>query len=245
MSSLKAAVKGHQKTHRERSQVTGRKHLGLLEKRKDYVLRAKDFHRKEKTLKTLKKKASEKNPDEFYFQMINKKTKEGVHIKERANVQYTQDQIKLLKTQDINYINLKKNTETKKIEKLQANLHLTEEADSQKRTHIFFVDSKQEVKNFDVAKRLNTVPELLTRTHNIPTVDMLHKANFCKNENQQSNLKKNAYKELQNRIEREKQLSQARHELFLQRQLMGKGTVRKRRKNDGGTTYRWKKIRKR
>jgi hypothetical protein len=63
------------RTHRERAQPASRKKLGLLEKHKDYVLRARDYHRKEKRIKSLREKARDRNPDEFYFGMINKKTK--------------------------------------------------------------------------------------------------------------------------------------------------------------------------
>jgi U3 small nucleolar RNA-associated protein 11 len=56
---LKQAVR--QTNYRERSQLSSRKHLGLLEKKKDYVVRAKDYHRKQDALKGLKVKASEKN----------------------------------------------------------------------------------------------------------------------------------------------------------------------------------------
>ena len=62
------------RAHRERAQPAAREKLGLLEKKKDYLLRAKDFHRKEKRLKAMRAKAAMKNPDEFYFGMINATT---------------------------------------------------------------------------------------------------------------------------------------------------------------------------
>jgi hypothetical protein len=48
---------------------------GLLEKHKDYVLRARDFQRKQGALKQLRHKAAMRNPDEFYFAMQTSKTK--------------------------------------------------------------------------------------------------------------------------------------------------------------------------
>ncbi len=75
MASLKNAFRS--KAHKERSQPAKRRKLGLLEKHKDYVLRAKDFHFKEKRVKALKEKASFRNPDEFYFGMTNAQTQVG------------------------------------------------------------------------------------------------------------------------------------------------------------------------
>lgn len=63
------------KKYRERSQLSGRKHLGFLEKKQDYQKRSKSFHAKEEKLKKLKLKAALKNPDEFYHKMINAKIK--------------------------------------------------------------------------------------------------------------------------------------------------------------------------
>lgn len=49
--------------------------MGLLEKHKDYVLRARDYNKKQKRLRALQLKAAFKNPDEFYFKMQTTKTK--------------------------------------------------------------------------------------------------------------------------------------------------------------------------
>ena len=94
------------RAHRERSQPSARKKFGLLEKHKDYVERATDYKKKQKFLKTLKKKASEKNPDEFYFKMHSSKVDNGLHTKLVKSLD--NDTVKLLKTQDLGYIVYKK-----------------------------------------------------------------------------------------------------------------------------------------
>ena len=56
--------------------------LGLLEKHGDYKARADDHHRKQATLASLRRKAEQRNPDEFYFAMERQKTRGGVHVTE-------------------------------------------------------------------------------------------------------------------------------------------------------------------
>uniref|UniRef100_A0A2P2M400 U3 small nucleolar RNA-associated protein 11 n=1 Tax=Rhizophora mucronata TaxID=61149 RepID=A0A2P2M400_RHIMU len=77
MSSFRNAIP--RRAHKERAQPHSRKKFGLLEKHKDYVIRAKAFHKKEETLQRLREKAALRNPDEFYFKMIKTRTVDGVH----------------------------------------------------------------------------------------------------------------------------------------------------------------------
>jgi len=69
MSSLRRAVSA--RTYKERHQPRDRQRFGLLEKHKDYVLRARNFHEKENALLKLREKAALRNPDEFYYRMLN------------------------------------------------------------------------------------------------------------------------------------------------------------------------------
>ncbi len=65
-------------------------------------------------LQTLRRKAEERNPDEFYFAMEHAKTRDGVHVvKSTEPNKYSQEELRLMKTQDINYLTLKAQTEAK------------------------------------------------------------------------------------------------------------------------------------
>jgi U3 small nucleolar RNA-associated protein 11 len=72
MSSLRNSL--HRRNHKERSQLSHRSKLGLLEKHKDYVLRARDYHSKQDRITRLRQKAADRNKDEFYFGMVNQRT---------------------------------------------------------------------------------------------------------------------------------------------------------------------------
>ncbi len=91
-----------------------RSKYGLLEKKKDYRQRARDFHRKDNALKALRRKAEERNPDEFYFGMESARTKDGVHVVPTSEAnKYSQAELALMKTQDASYLRAKAQTEAK------------------------------------------------------------------------------------------------------------------------------------
>nr|CAG8440380.1 8453_t:CDS:2 [Entrophospora candida]CAG8476327.1 7593_t:CDS:2 [Entrophospora candida] len=262
MSSLRNAVQ--RRNHKERSQLHSRKRYGLLEKHKDYVLRARDYHSKQERLKKLREKAYFRNPDEFYFKMINSKTKEGVHIQERNNA-FSGDMIKLLKSQDLNYVKTQHDLGQKKIEKLKNEIHFIEPnlkkeiddkklnllKDQDKQQHIIFVDTKEEARSFDIVKHFETLPELMDRKFNRPRVETLKKIAIInapddEHEIQKLNRQKlKKYKELIARMERQEELKRAEMELQTQKNLMGKGRRRKVGVDKNGLAiFKWKNDRK-
>jgi len=108
------------RSHRERAQPHSRTRKGLLEKRKDYVLRSQDYKRKQSAIKRLSEKAAEKNPDEFYFGMVSHRTKGGIAIANRPGSESLGiKEVKPLKMQDMAYLRTVRNIERRRIEKLQ------------------------------------------------------------------------------------------------------------------------------
>ncbi|KAM5355108.1 hypothetical protein ACJ41O_001754 [Fusarium nematophilum] len=133
MSSMRNAVA--RRPHRERAQPLERRRLGLLEKHKDYSLRAKDFNKKKAQLKALRDKASERNEDEFYFGMMSRKGP-GSRIKDgkrwsgtvegdRGNRAMDVDTVRLLKTQDIGYVRTMRQVVSKEVARLEEQVVLT------------------------------------------------------------------------------------------------------------------------
>ncbi|XP_073067225.1 probable U3 small nucleolar RNA-associated protein 11 [Primulina eburnea] len=148
MSSLRNAIP--RKAHKERAQHLRRK-FGLLEKHKDYVIRARAYHQKEQTLLKLKEKAALRNPDKFYFKMIKTKTVGGVHKPESQANKYTNEELMLMKTQDIGYILQKLQTEKKKIERLNGMLHSLDNQSSSK--HVYYAGNREEAR--EVRKKVS------------------------------------------------------------------------------------------
>ncbi|XP_022098224.1 probable U3 small nucleolar RNA-associated protein 11 [Acanthaster planci] len=195
MSSFKKAAKSAQKTYKERSQPASRHNLGLLEKKKDYKLRAKDYHEKQNKLKKLRRKALFRNPDEFYFKMVSSRLEDGVHKRLKKEETVTAEQEKLMATQDKKYVNYKLAVETKKIEKLRSTLHLVEEVtEKPQNKHIFFVDTKEEVDSFDITSHLGKLQSATSPPLDETSEDILEMEKAKK------------YRELSQRKKRQKEL---------------------------------------
>jgi len=172
MSSLRNAVK--RKTHKERAQLAHRRRLGPLEKKKDYKVRATHFHKNEKKLRALRRRADFRNPDEFYFKMVSTRTKDGVHMTEREKPD--EDITKLIRTQNIAYLRLHDEIEESKIRKLKERLHflndpLQGDVPAPENVHLVFLSDDEEEEDveesataassvavlpFEQAKRLDT-----------------------------------------------------------------------------------------
>ena len=267
MSSLRNAVK--RVTHKERSQPRARNHLGLLEKKKDYKRRAKDFHFKADLINKMKVRASTRNPDEFYFGMKSAQVKDGRHAKTQQvqnkenEEQIGAEAVRIMKDQDLSYIRMQKQKDIKKMERLQSNLHHLE---STKRHHAVFVDTPDEAANFDVAEHFDTVPALAGRCFNRPRRETLEKAAIQTAPNatilteqelgrvkklEQKTAKKlakaraSSYREIDDRAHRISVLAKAEAHLVTEKLIAGKGRKRKIKAAEDGqpAQYKWRRKR--
>ncbi|EIW70548.1 U3 small nucleolar RNA-associated protein 11 [Tremella mesenterica] len=112
------------RNHKERAQPLHRTRLGLLEKHKDYVHRARDYRSKQDRIRKLREKAAFRNKDEFYWGMVKGKTVEGVAVGDRGNKALDADLVKILKTQDMGYVRVQIAQDEKKISKLRRELEV-------------------------------------------------------------------------------------------------------------------------
>ncbi len=263
MSSLKNVLKT--RTYKERSQPAARARLGLLEKHKDYVLRARDYARKADTLRSLRQKASFKNPDEYYFNMARSSTKDGVHQKQAA-AQPTPDELAAFKREDANYLAYKRSMEVRKIEKLRSSLHQLDAPLTN--THTFFADDEEAARAIDVSGRGTTPAEVARRNKKVGrapapasaagSAEPSGAANAAASSGMRSaklapkelarleRKRKASYSELEQREGRQGKMGRALARIGTERALQGKGR-RKKLKTEGGAPrqYKWRQERKR
>lgn len=234
------------KQHKERSQIASRARFGLLEKKKDYKLRSANFHKNQAKLKLLKEKAQSHNDDEYYHAMTNRTTNDmGVLIQKREfSDSLSNDQVLLMKGQDMNYLNMVSTKEANKIKKGLNNANLFKSNGK----HTVFVENKEEFDRFIPEEYFETDKALLNRRENrlkteqlladdlnlTPDAELLEDALA---------LKKKELDVLKQRIERENQLTEVKTKLQLQRELMKPGSKKKTLK-DGKVVFKWKNQRK-
>lgn len=241
------------KQHRERAQPQSRKRKGLLQKKKDYKLRAQDYHNKQERLKILREKARSRNEDEYYHSMTKKKTDEnGILITERETSQLLDvDEVKLLKTQDVNYVKTKRLNEMKLVERIMNGLSgAVGVSFAAKGQHTVFVDDEEEFENFDAAKHFKTDLRLLDRAENRLRLDQLGDERVVDQQDEHLAEKYNEKKlkklrALKQKLERVEQLKRVEQKMDEQRELMKKGSKKKIVSEDGKVTFKWKNQRKR
>ncbi|XP_055378530.1 probable U3 small nucleolar RNA-associated protein 11 [Condylostylus longicornis] len=241
--SWKNAAKAGQRIHKERHQPHERSHLGLLEKKKDYRERAKDANAKKDILHKLHKKALNKNEDEFFHHMIKSKIKDGEHheLEDEEKDVDSKEQKLLMQTQDLNYVNMKRVIEMKKIKKIQANYHMIDAANHFKNKHIFFVDDEEEAKNFDPAKVLGVDSESLKNKTNRKKIIEKEKIEDEEDTEDEDideipNDTLKVYNELKNRIIREKELSIVQNKLLMKKTLRQKRSLKPKKIKAGTKT---------
>lgn len=235
------------KQHKERAQTLDRAKYGLLEKKKDYRLRAADFHKKQAALLVLKQKASQYNPDEYYHAMTRRKTdKDGIIVTERHTEALSAEQMKLYKSQDVNYVRTMRLNETAKAAKLQRALEFKASG-----KHTVFVDLEEGLDAFDAAQHFNTDESMLERKENrlrvaqLETSERVAAGVAAEDRDAVERDKLTQYRLLKERLQREKQLKQVEDKLELTRELMKKGDRRKMRDSEGNVVFKWKAQRKR
>eukprot|EP01130_Rhizamoeba_saxonica_P001907 TRINITY_DN1172_c0_g1_i1.p1 TRINITY_DN1172_c0_g1~~TRINITY_DN1172_c0_g1_i1.p1 ORF type:complete len:252 (+),score=60.54 TRINITY_DN1172_c0_g1_i1:2-757(+) len=241
--------------YKERSQPNFRRKYGMLEKKKDYKKRAKNFQRKRDHIQKLKQKAAMRNPEEFYFKMVNSQKVNGIHRGPDESNKYSQKELVDMKTQDINYLQMKSTSEKKKIERLQNNLQMLQPTPKHllKRRHTILVDTEEEVDNFNAEEYFDTPKELLNVAYNRPKRSDLDREDFIQENGMTrkqlralEKLRKMKYKELYQRMERSKKLDGAVNDMRIKKRLMTKsGGVIKTKRAGEKPTYKWRRVRKR
>ena len=128
--------------HRERAQPAGREKWGLLEKHKDYSLRAKDYNTKKRKLGELERKVREKHPDEFAYGMMSKK--QGKHGKGGSQSLLSHDAVKLLKSQDAGYLRVALGRGSKEMRKMEEEVGLDAAGKATARKVVFHEEEQPE-----------------------------------------------------------------------------------------------------
>eukprot|EP00013_Stygamoeba_regulata_P013901 CAMPEP_0177669034 /NCGR_PEP_ID=MMETSP0447-20121125/23174_1 /TAXON_ID=0 /ORGANISM="Stygamoeba regulata, Strain BSH-02190019" /LENGTH=215 /DNA_ID=CAMNT_0019175771 /DNA_START=211 /DNA_END=853 /DNA_ORIENTATION=- len=198
----------------------------------------------------LERKAYFRNPDEFYFGMVNSKTEDGIHKTKADQKKHSAAAMKEMNRQDIGYLSLKRQVDAKKVERIQQDMAFTEAAaHDSKRKHTVFVESYKEAKEFDEEEFFDTPAKLLGRVSNRPRhADLAQKPVLHGPQPTKGQLKKAQrarelkYKEVAAREKRRVRLAKAAAELEKKDRLShARGARQRIVKNDGTVVHKWKR----
>lgn len=240
-----------------------------MEKHKDYVKRAQDFHKKEEAIQKLHRKAYFRNEDEFSFKMMSHHQDKDGHTRKK-HVHLNKEELQLLDSQDARYVAMREQIDRKAVAKQAERLHFLDVDRPNK--HTVFVDEddklpsgaggssssssnakaptstktvQKKLKDFDVAAYFDTHPALLSRKANRPRLKQLETAKFADPE-EQGEVVKESYNELLQRQDRIQKLKRVREELERRQHMQKKGKRVKVADAEGDkpAVYRWLPDRK-
>ncbi|CAH8862053.1 unnamed protein product [Trichobilharzia szidati] len=202
-ASFKNIQKRFARIHKERSQPQHRRHLGLLPKKKDFQIRARDKESKNAKIKELRSKALNKNTDEFYFNMCNSRfDAEKGHIPLNVEKSYSDNEIKASFSKNITHLQYELQKEMSKIRQLESKTNLLQsELKKSRKTpkHIVFAETYDEM----VELRRSYADRLHKLDEDVGTDES--SSDPCRFDDIYAQ-RCNAYKELAERLERAKQL---------------------------------------
>lgn len=236
------------RAHKERAQPSLRvsKH-GLLEKKSDYKLRARNRNKKRLQIKLLREKAALRNPDEFYYGMISSNTDSGRVRRLRNESEHdaipianrNRDQRLLAETQDSRYISVKSGRERGRLEKMKKGLHFVSVAQNTKRQHVLFAENEEEAE--EIAKEKKT-PQQASSSDQTDELTPRERKRLQKEQDK-------AYREMEQRADRYSKLSTVLDDMSLDQKLLSKGRRKLLKKADSATgappVYKWHQERKR
>lgn len=213
------------RAHRERAQPAARAKLGILEKHKDYIQRARNYHRKQDTLKALRIRASNRNPDEFNFGMIKSRFINGRHRDkwEERTASLPADMLKLMKSQDVGYLGLQLRKNQKKLERAKEELASMPMSRKSQYQHFLFAEDTDNVEELVLSHQVNpTTEDSQPATNTITPIKEMDLSKLLNIDPRNSRVDKKE-KEIRIRETRVQQLAKLEYKFKLDRQLLQKG----------------------
>eukprot|EP01065_Artemidia_motanka_P004684 TRINITY_DN12235_c1_g1_i1.p1 TRINITY_DN12235_c1_g1~~TRINITY_DN12235_c1_g1_i1.p1 ORF type:complete len:252 (+),score=68.33 TRINITY_DN12235_c1_g1_i1:76-831(+) len=242
-TALRNAYRG--KDHRERSQLKTRRHLGLLEKKKDYKLRASAFRKSKRHAQILREQARQRNPDEYHTDMHHIALDDsGRHVR-KARSKKGKEQ-KKENAENARYLMYKSSVDAGRIAQLKKDLSFSHVTPQNK--HTVFVDSEQDKEDFDAAEYFDTLPELVSDPSLRATKARVSTVELAPPTAKQVKRTVRRYQELADRITRKQRIDSLVRKVQVEQSLLtrkGARRIVKKATDTEAAQYKWDYERKR